>query len=138
MFGAGWSDAMPDAGSYPREAGCDFVVELVDKLNGRDGEFEGPLPHAIRRYGRHVLETVPPGELLAEGHSFAPGLATEYAAMDPATRPPCVYHRGTGELLDGNHRCRAALLNGEDGVACYVGVEGSEDPFWSPWEDDDG
>ena len=132
----GYPDPMPETGTYPLEEGCEFVVDLVDGLNGRDGEFEGPLPHAIRRYGRYELREVPITDLLAEDHGFSPSLAADYASMDPSTRPPGVYDPGRGEILDGNHRARAALANGERTLACYVGVAGTEDPFWSEWQDE--
>lgn len=136
MIPSGYPDQLPDLAAYPREAGSCYVIELAGSLNGRDGEFEGPLPHAIGRYRRYELRDVTLAELLAEDHAHSPGLAAGYAAMDPSTRPPGIYDPGRRELLDGNHRARAALLNGEAAMACYVGVAGSEDPFWDEWQDE--
>ncbi len=133
----GYPDPMPEIGTYPREVDCGYVLDLVDGLNGREGEFEGPLPHAIRRYARYELRDVAVATLLVEDHGFSLSLAADYAAMDPGTRPPSVYDAGRGELLDGNHRARAALANGEATMPCYVGVAGTEDPFWDEWQGED-
>ena len=109
------------------------MADLVEGLNGHDGDedwWDGPLPRWLSRFGTYSLVQMPLDDLDLDEHAYDPGLAAEYAAMDPHTMPPLVYDPVSRSIVDGNHRVQGARLQGDTAVAVYVGDLDSVDGTW--------
>ena len=108
--------------SYPVNVSSDWVVNYVADLNDRDDPYDGEVPDHILEFDRYKLIHLLISKTDVLHHEYDIDLASNYASMPVESSPPIVFDPIAGEIIDGFHRVRAAIIRGEPTILAYVGI----------------
>jgi hypothetical protein len=98
----------------------DDVYAMTQRIHRNDSDFdEGDIGERIEQFNSYVLQYVNLSNIDVDEWDCNDDRVAQFAKMTPQKQPPIVLDGST--IIDGTHRCHAALVRGENAILAFVG-----------------
>lgn len=142
-----WIDLIESNYQWPSTiSGLDLahLIQSQDIHHTPEDFLDGDLDANICSFGSYRLKIIPLDQIKHDLFTTFDALFHHYAEQSSETAPPIIYDPIHKIAIDGNHRCKAALLRGETEILAYVGDPDTYDPVdeqhdeWRPKKEYNG
>jgi hypothetical protein len=127
-------DLFENTETYPSEiSGHDLAYMAMEWHHTPEDFNDGDIFQNITSFGKYRLQKLPVSLLDRGLYSTSDELINQYALLDTKA-PPIIVDLNNKNVIDGNHRVKAAIKRGDIDILAYVGDESTYVPNY---DDDD-